>query len=182
LDQAWLSHKPYDWLTITGGRFASPFVSTDLLFSSDLNLDGIALQYQKPLPSNRDVELFGTVGIVPLEYSSDNFPSRSLDKASSEVKWLLGVQAGASWKVDERNRLRGALAYYDFRNVNGRLSSPCALYAGAEACSTDWARPAFMQKGNTLMMLRDIMLNPNDPPTPPNPSTSAWHRNSSCWT
>jgi len=163
LDQAWLSHKPYDWLTITGGRFANPFVSTDLLFSSDLNLDGIALQYQKPLPSNRDVELFGTVGIVPLEYSSDNFPSRSLDKASSEVKWLLGVQAGASWKVDERNRLRGALAYYDFRNVNGRLSSPCALYAGAEACSTDWARPAFMQKGNTLMMLRDIMLNPNDP-------------------
>ncbi|MDR3005983.1 MAG: putative porin [Acidovorax sp.] len=163
LDQAWLSHKPFDGATVIGGRFANPFVSTDMLFSSDLNLDGIALQYQKPLPSNKDLELFGTLGIIPLEYSSDSFPSRSMEKASTQVKWLLGLQAGANWKLNDSNRLRGALAYYDFRNVSGQLSTPCALYAGAEACSTDWARPAFMQKGNTLMLLRNIALNPNDP-------------------
>lgn len=169
LDQAWLAFKPMDGMTVTGGRFANPFVSTDMLFSSDLNLDGIALQYQKPLPSNKDLELFGTLGIVPLEYSSDSFPSRSQNKASTQAKWLLGLQAGANWKIDSSNRLRGALAYYDFKNVSGQLSTPCALYAGADGCSTDWARPAFMQKGNTLMLLRNIALNPNDPANTPQP-------------
>lgn len=163
LDQAWLSHKPMEGLTVIGGRFGNPFISTDTLFSGDLNFDGIAVKYEKPLPSNKDFELFGTLGLMPLEYSSDSFPSNSQHKAVSHNKWLLGVQGGASWKLDDTNRLRGALAYYDFRNVSGKVSSPCALYAGATACSTDWSRPAFMQKGNTLMMLRDIALNPSNP-------------------
>ncbi|WP_066266570.1 putative porin [Hydrogenophaga palleronii] len=163
LDQAWLSHKPMEGLTLTGGRFGNPFVSSDTLFSSDLNFDGVAVQYQKALASNKDLEIFGTVGVIPLEYSSDNFPQYSQDKATSQNKWLFGVQAGANWKLDSTNRLRGALAYYDFRNVTGKVSSPCALYAGAKSCDSDWSRPAFMQKGNTLMMLRDITLNPANP-------------------
>ena len=163
LDQAWLSHRLMDGVTLTGGRFSNPFVSSDTLFSNDLNFDGVALQYSKPLPSNKDLTLFGTIGIIPLEYSSDSFPANSLNKAASENKWLLGLQAGADWKLNDSNRLRGALAYYDFKNVSGKVSGPCALYAGAQACDTDWSRPAFMQKGNTLMLLRDIALNPADP-------------------
>jgi hypothetical protein len=163
LDQAWLSYKPTDWLKVTGGRFGNPFVSSDMLFSNDLNFDGIALQYERALAANKDVELFGTLGIIPLEYSSDSFPRTSQDKASSENKWLFGAQVGANWKLDGANRLRGTVAYYDFRNVSGEVSSPCALYAGADHCDTDWARPSFMQKGNTLMLLRDIALNPADP-------------------
>jgi Putative porin len=163
LDQVWLSYKLLDWFTVTGGRFTNPFVSTDMLFSRDLNMDGLALQYLKPMTSNKNVDVFGTLGIIPLEYLSDSTPSRSVDKASSENKWLLGIQAGANWEIDETNRLRGALAYYDFKNVEGQVSTPCALYAGADGCSTDWSRPAFMQKGNTLMTLRDITLNPASP-------------------
>lgn len=168
LDQGWLSYKPAEWVNLTAGRFGNPFVSSDLLFSNDLNFDGLAAQFDKALP-NRDVTLFGTLGLVPLEYSSDSFPSRSQNKASSEKKWLLGAQIGASWKLNNDNRLRGALAYYDFRNVSGQVSQPCALYAGADGCSTDWSRPAFMQKGNTLMLLRNIALNPLDPAGTPQP-------------
>lgn len=168
LDQGWLSYKPAEWVNLTAGRFGNPFVSSDLLFSNDLNFDGLAAQFDKALP-NRDVALFGTLGLVPLEYSSDSFPSRSQNKASSEKKWLLGAQIGASWKLNNDNRLRGALAYYDFRNVSGQVSQPCALYAGADSCSTDWSRPAFMQKGNTLMLLRNIALNPLDPAGTPQP-------------
>lgn len=164
LDQAWLSHAPLPGLTLVGGRFGNPFVSTDLLYSADLNFDGVAARFSRTLQGNRDVELFGTLGVVPLEYSNSNFPSNSQQKAKSENKWLLGAQVGANWKLDTDNRLRGALAYYDFRNVSGELSAPCALYDGrTQSCSTDWARPAFMQKGNTLMLLRNIALNPNDP-------------------
>jgi hypothetical protein len=164
LDQAWLSHAPLPGLTLIGGRFGNPFVSTDLLYSSDLNFDGVAARFSRTLQGNRDLELFGTLGVVPLEYSNSNFPSNSQEKAKSENKWLLGAQVGANWKLDTDNRLRAALAYYDFRNVSGELSAPCALYDGrTQGCSTDWARPAFMQKGNTLMLLRSIALNPNDP-------------------
>ncbi|MFT4172319.1 MAG: putative porin [Rhodocyclaceae bacterium] len=168
LDRAWLSYAPFKQLTLIGGRFEAPFVSTDLLYSSDLNFDGIAAKFDHAL-SNRDVGLFGSVGFIPLEYSSNDFPSTSMDKAGSENKWLLGVQGGARWKIDEDNRLMGAMAYYDFKNITGQVSSSCALYAGADHCSTDWSRPAYMQKGNTLMMLRDIALNPADPANTPMP-------------
>ncbi|MDP9902448.1 putative porin [Variovorax ginsengisoli] len=168
LDQMWLSHKPQEWLTITGGRFGNPFVSTDMLYSNDLNFDGIAAQFDKTL-ANKDISLFGTLGLIPLEYSSDSFPSRSQDKQSSENKWMLGAQFGANWKLDKENSVRGALAYYDFHNTEGQVSQPCALYAGAEACSTDWSRPAFMQKGNTLMLLRNIALDPANPANTPQP-------------
>ncbi|OVZ58080.1 hypothetical protein CDO44_16160 [Pigmentiphaga sp. NML080357] len=163
LDQAWLSYKPTEWLTVTGGRFGNPFFSTDTLFSSDLNFDGIAATAERPLAANPDVSLFGSLGLIPLEYSSDSFPGTSQDKMRSRNKWLIGAQVGSNWKVNEDNRLRGAVAYYDFRNISGRLSEPCALYAGADHCSSDWSRPAFMQKGNTLMLLRNIALDPLDP-------------------
>lgn len=113
--------------------------------------------------------MFGTLGLIPLEYSSDNAPSRSQAKMSSENKWLLGAQVGASWKVNSDHQLRGALAYYNFRNISGEYSQPCALYAGADGCSTDWSRPSSMQKGNSLMLLRNIALNPLDPANTPQP-------------
>ncbi|KQX90566.1 hypothetical protein ASD34_03280 [Variovorax sp. Root473] len=168
LDQMWISHKPVDWLTVTGGRFGNPFMSSDVLFSNDLNFDGIAAQFDKKL-GNKDLSLFGTLGLIPLEYSSDNSPSRSQDKMKSENKWLFGAQIGADWKINDDNRVRGALAYYNFRNISGQVSQPCALYAGADGCSTDWSRPAFMQKGNTLMLLRDISLDPLNPAGTPQP-------------
>ncbi|RWA45845.1 hypothetical protein AU476_38350 [Cupriavidus sp. UYMSc13B] len=168
LDQGWLSYRPAEWVNLTGGRFGNPFVSSDTLFSNDLNFDGIAAQFDKAIP-DKDVSLFGTLGFIPLEYSADSTPKHSQQKMKSENKWLLGAQFGASWKVNTDNRLRGALAYYDFRNVSGQVSEPCALYAGADGCSTDWTRPAFMQKGNTLMLLRNIALNPLDPANTPQP-------------
>jgi hypothetical protein len=168
LDQMWLSYKPVEWLNVTAGRFGNPFVSSDALFSNDLNFDGIAAQFDKTL-ANKDVSLFGTVGLIPLEYSSNNAPSHSQNKMGSENKWLFGAQVGANWKLNDDNRLRGAVAYYNFNNVSGKVSEPCALYAGAEGCSTDWSRPAFMQKGNTLMLLRNIALDPTNPANTPMP-------------
>lgn len=168
LDQAWIANKPTEWLKITGGRFGNPFVSSDMLFSNDLNFDGVAAQFEKKL-GNENISIFGTIGVIPLEYSSDNAPNDSLDKMASETKWLLGAQVGANWKLDERNRLRGTVAYYDFKNINGKMSDPCLIYGGATSCSTDWTRPAFMQKGNSLMLLRNIALNPLDPANTPLP-------------
>ncbi len=169
LDQAWLSHSPMTGVTLTGGRFSNPFVTSDLLFSSDLNLDGVSANFQRAWGASRSVETFATVGLIPLEYLANDFPKTSQDKTSSKNKWLMGLQAGATWKLDRSNQLRGALAYYDFHQISGERSAPCALYAGEDHCSTDWSRPAFMQRGNTIMSLREVALNPQDPANTPMP-------------
>ncbi|MFP3334511.1 DUF2827 family protein, partial [Pseudomonas sp. SIMBA_064] len=60
-------------------------------------------------------------------------PLLSMDEALERCDVLIEMSAqfGADWKIDAKNRLRGAVAYYDFQNIRGSLSSPCALYAGA---------------------------------------------------
>lgn len=162
LDQAWVSYQATPTLKFVAGRFGNPFMSTDTLFSSDLNFDGIAAQFNKRL-SGKDVTVFGTLGVIPLEYLSENTPSTSDVKSSTQNKWLLGAQVGADWKINETNRLRSAAAYYDFRNISGRVSDVCTYYSDpTQGCDTDWSRPAFMQKGNSLMLIRQFAVNPTD--------------------
>jgi len=168
LDQAYLTYRPTKWATVTGGRIANPFESTDMLFSNDLNFDGVAAIFKQPL-EGRDVTLFGTLGAFSTEYGSNGWNSSSFSEGKSEDKWLLAAQAGADWKIDNRNSVRGALAYYHFDNIAGRRASACSPRARPENCDTDWSRPAFMQKGNTLFLLRNITSNPLDPANTPQP-------------
>jgi hypothetical protein len=168
LDQAYLSYRPTDWVTLTGGRFSNPFMYTNMLYSDDLNFDGIAAVFKKPIPGHNDVSVFGTLGAFPLGYTSNaSTPDTSKDNDSNQ--WLLGAQLGVDWKINEQNRVKGALAYYDFQNIAGQQSDPCAPWAGDTECSSDGSAPAFMQKGNTLFLLRNIVPNPQDPADTPDP-------------
>ncbi|WP_133650264.1 putative porin [Paraburkholderia flava] len=164
LNKAYIAYQPTAWLNITGGRFDNPFFSSDLLFANDLEMDGLAANFRHALPADPDVTLFGTLGVFPIQYTAESFPSTSIDKAGSDTKWMFGAQFGAEWKINEQNRVKGALAYYDFQNMRGTLSSPCAVYLGAQSCSTDNEAPAFMQGGNTLIALRNIAQDPNAGP------------------
>ncbi|KVX04602.1 hypothetical protein ASL22_03745 [Alcaligenes faecalis] len=162
LDQAYLSYRPADWATIVAGRASSPFDSTDLLWSSDLNVDGISAAFKHAM-SDRPVTVFGNLGAYALEYANTPWDRNSLSEGSSENKWLLGAQIGAEWKINQRNNLRGSVAYYHFDNIAGQRSSACTLYSSSDVCDTDWSRPAFMQKGNTVFLLRDIRQWSADP-------------------
>nr|WP_235442861.1 putative porin [Caballeronia mineralivorans] len=161
LNKVYIAYQPTAWLNITAGRFDNPFFSSDLLFSNDLEMDGLAANFRHALPADPDVTLFGTLGVFPIQYTADTFPSNSLSKGSTDTKWMFGGQVGAEWKINTQNRVKGAIAYYDFQNMRGTLSSPCALYLGQTSCSTDNEAPAFMQGGNTLIALRNIVQNPN---------------------
>ncbi|RVD79606.1 MULTISPECIES: putative porin [Pseudomonas] len=167
LDQGYLNWKPTDELTLTGGRFANPFMSTDMLYSNDLNFDGVAAIFDHKL--NRDWGVFGTVGAFPVDYTNDTTTSNGFDKEESDNKWLYGAQLGAKWAINSNNRLKGALAYYRFDDIQGQRSSPCTPWAGAPGCDTDGTRAAFMQKGNSVFLLRDITPNPANPTTTPQP-------------
>ncbi|MDX9669340.1 MULTISPECIES: putative porin [unclassified Pseudomonas] len=167
LDQGYLNWKPSDELTVTGGRFANPFMSTDMLYSNDLNFDGVAAIFDHKL--NRDWGVFGTVGAFPVDYTNDTSTSNGFDKEESDNKWLYGAQIGAKWAINSNNRLKGALAYYRFDDIQGQRSSPCEPWAGAPGCDTDGSRVAFMQKGNSVFLLRDITPTPANPTTTPQP-------------
>ncbi|AZV26964.1 MULTISPECIES: putative porin [unclassified Pseudomonas] len=167
LDQGYLTWKPSDELTLTGGRFANPFMSTDMLYSNDLNFDGVAAIFDHKL--SRDWGVFGTVGAFPVDYTNDTTTSNGFDKEESDNKWLYGAQVGAKWAINSNNRLKGALAYYRFDDIEGQRSSPCEPWAGAPGCDSDGTRAAFMQKGNSVFLLRDITPNPLNPTTTPQP-------------
>lgn len=161
LDQGYLTWKATDELTLTGGRIANPFFSTDLLYSNDLNFDGVAAIFNHKL--NRDWGLFGTVGAFPVEYTNDTSTSNGFDKEESDNKWLYGAQIGANWAINGNHRLKGALAYYRFDDIEGQRSGACEPWAGAPGCDSDGSRVAFMQKGNSVFLLRDITPNPLNP-------------------
>ena len=163
LDQAWLNYKPASWASLTAGRASNPFVSTDILYSSDLNFDGVSAVFSKPLPDS-PFALRGALGAFLIENTHNSGEPGVRDihggsEGESKTKWLLGAQIGGDWKINAEQQLGAHVAYYTFRNIEGQLSEPCYWYQSV--CSTDWSRPAFMQKGNTLFYLRDLI-----PPAP----------------
>ncbi len=145
VEQAYLRYDARDgddwsWLSLWGGRTANPFVSTDLVFDSDLGFEGFAGSYRYGLssadPAGR--HLFVTLGAFPLEEV----------EISSDDKWLYAAQIGAAWRFDNRLRLHGALAYYRYENLPGvRNPLDGDLY--------DYTAPERLQKGNTLFDIRN---------------------------
>lgn len=120
------------------GRMANPFYTSDLVWDSDVGLDGIALQWADPaLPGPGRVRLFGALGAFALQ----EVQRSALNRARS--KWLYGAQIGAEWQPVPESRARIGLGLYDYRNVSGVLNEPDQTLTNATA-------PAFRQKGNTL--------------------------------
>jgi hypothetical protein len=163
LDQAYITLTPLYWTQIHFGRVPDLFMHTSLLFDDNLNFDGV-LGTARHAIGDQGLKLFGAAGVFPLDYVPNTFPANSGDKESDSSKWLYAVQAGAEFQPDALSwSVSGAVSFYDFQNVQGHLSDPCDIYAGVKQCDTDSSRPSFMQKGNTLFLIRDIVPDPSNP-------------------
>lgn len=174
LDQAYVDVKPFSWLGGTVGRMPNPFVAsvdgyklTDLVYDGDLALDGAAASARYDLFPDHGISVSGTAGAFLLDYRDGDFPASSPNKASTKTKWMFGGQGAVDWKT-KRFDWRASAAFYQFQYDRGLLSEPCALYTGLTECTTDFTRPAFMQKGNTLFLIRNILPPPGvtDYPVP----------------
>lgn len=161
LDRAYVKIQPWSFASVTLGRMANPFFSTDLMYDDDLNFDGVSAAGRYSLYADESFNVTATAGLFPLDYTGTNFPDNQLDKAESRDKYLYALQVGADY-ASEPVKLRAAAAYYDFDKVRGRLSQPCFVSFGEAQCSSDLDRPAFMQKGNTLFLLRNIAADPSN--------------------
>jgi hypothetical protein len=139
LDRAFLKAQVFPWLSVTGGRFANPFFSTDLVWDPDLAFDGVAGNLKAKF--NDKLNAFGTIGAFPLDEIQTN-SSTNLAKS----KWLYGVQGGINWKAMKNTDVKVGLAYYDYENVAGIANTNSATPYSATA-------PAFRQKGNNVFDL-----------------------------
>jgi hypothetical protein len=165
LDRGFLRYSPGDSLAVTVGRFDNPFFSpTDLVWYSQLAFDGIALQAKYEVTPG--VTPFFVAGAFPLYDSLVNFPANGTlgtgnpatpaANFPSQDKYLFAVQGGLGWKISDDTTVRFGAAYYDFDNVQGKLSNTsCDATLVANVCNTDLLRPMFAQYGNTYMTLRN---------------------------
>jgi hypothetical protein len=148
LDRAFVKAKPWEWLSISGGRMPNPFFSTDLVWDDDLNFDGVAATFNPWIRSDRSGKPFFTLGAFPLQEVESSTTNLARDK------WLYAAQAGLDWKMDANTRWRFGVAYYDYSNIEA-IADPTidGLYEYADSVLKS------RQKGNTMYEVA-----PNDNP------------------
>lgn len=149
IDRVYLNYQPLPSLSFWAGRMPNPWQSTELVFDEDLNFDGFAGQFRF---DGGALVPWATLGVFSVENAAFDFPSTNSDKIKSRDKWLFAGQLGADWKIAPQFVARGAVAYYDFKTLQGK-SSVCANQTTI-ACAADESRPGFVQKGNTMFPLR----------------------------
>jgi hypothetical protein len=162
LDQAYIKFDPVSFASATFGRMPNPFVHTDLVFDDNLNFDGVAATVRTPW-GYRGFTGALTGGAFPVGYLPGAFPTNSELKNPDRTKWLFAGQFAVNWTDGDRMNAHLAVADYYYSDIRGVLSDPCAIYTGIKQCSSDSSQPAFMQKGNTLFLLRDIVPDPANP-------------------
>lgn len=144
------SHLAF-WL----GRFDNLFMtSSEIMWDEDVALDGIAFKVDQTWNSNFKTWLSG--GAFTVFNSALNFPDNSPTKAASYDKYLFAAQFGVQFKPVEDIEVKMGIAYYDWKNIEGRLSDPFVPLNNVDAGSTDNSRPLFAQKGNTYRPIRNI--------------------------
>ena len=164
LDRAYLKYQttsdPARALTATLGRFDNPFLGTSIIWADDLGFDGVVLTIPAQIHFDGQVidsiRPFAVIGAFPVFNTDLNFSSNSNAKFASNDKWLEAAQVGLDVKIGRDLNVKLGAAYYLFTKTAGKASTAYVPYSSSDAGDTDARRPAFAQKGNTYMALRDI--------------------------
>ncbi|MEG3086716.1 putative porin [Sphingomonas sp. PB4P5] len=165
LDRANIRLNPVKDVDLVFGRFANPFWTSEILFDEDINFDGLAASVRAPVGDR--LQLFANAGAFPIFNTDFNFGSNEAGAFSSKDKYLFAGQIGAQFKPVDTVAVQLAAGYFRFDNVQGRTSSPC--FFDQDVCDTDATRPQFLQFGNSLFPIRNIVPDTADPIGSPNP-------------
>jgi hypothetical protein len=109
LDRAYANWHPkcVEGLTVLAGKMGMPFVVVnDLIWDSDVNPEGAAVQYVWKFNDNTEGFLNGG-GFWVDESGSD----------SGIAMW--GIQGGVKHKLNKDQSLTGGVTYYDYTNIEG---------------------------------------------------------------
>lgn len=147
LDRGWIQWQASTpELTVVAGRFASPYLGSDLIWPDDINFDGAALKFKHAFNDTNNV--FVNAGAFPLiEFASNTSDS-----------WLYGAQLGTQFKPGEHNQLDVGVGYYNFHGIEGQFDDRYPNEAGVDQTylSSEYKK-VVRQRGNTL-----VRINPTD--------------------
>lgn len=133
-------------LTIQAGRFGNPYVSTDLIWDSDLGFEGGALSFKTDTQDEFNPWAgFFTIGAYFLQEEA----------FFQEDKWFYGAQAGVAYEQPFGLNATLAVALYDFQHTTGVKNSLAQVDADGNGIY-DWTAPQFQQKGNTLINISPL--------------------------
>ena len=156
VDRAFLRYNALDdnhfnWLTVMGGRTPNPFFTggSEVVWDEDLSFEGIMGTVRHNLVGaelsnaigGKGPMVFGTAGMFPLQSSQG---------LSNRDKWMFGGQAGLDWGFDNQDSLKMGAAYFDYRNITGKVD-PNFTLGGIPSAEVTQSAPQFMQYGNTLI-------------------------------
>ena len=143
LDRGYVTVAASPWLDLSGGRMANPFFGTDLVWADDLNFEGFAARYAKPITP--EITAFAAAGWFPL---------RTDNPLQSSSRDLRGLQAGVNWHLAPTTDFKFGAAYYTYRGIEGQLESDDRYTSQASDYGTRYEYPAAMrQRGNTLFVV-----------------------------
>ncbi len=120
LDRAFIEGRPWDWLTVWGGRMPNPWYHTDLVWDPDLSIDGIAARLEHRIrPGTR---AFVTGGVHPIEFVDCTIASQG--RYCGRNKMLYAGQLGVMQDLGQKAAFTVAAAYYDYRNLASPFNDP----------------------------------------------------------
>ena len=125
-----------------------------MIWADDLAFDGGAVQAKYKVGNG--LTPFLTMGAFPVYNTDFSYGTYNSAKTSSYDKWLYGGQIGTDWKINQDFNFKVATAFYYFQNIQGQVSNLYIPVSSQDAGSTDASRPAFAQRGNTYIALRNI--------------------------
>lgn len=162
VDRAYLQYDFVDddkfkWLTLSGGRIKSPWVTmggeftggSELVWDTDLSFEGFVATARHRFG---DQGTMGIGGDVPMLYATIGaFPLQEFEFTQHD-KWLLGGQAGVDWVFSNQDNLNFNVAYYDFSNVTAvpNLRNNTDGRCDRSSRQSLASRPEFVQGGNSI--------------------------------
>lgn len=147
VDRAYLKVDPAEWLSVRAGRFPSPWFSSDMIWSENLNFEGLAGTVSW-FSADRTWGPFATVGWFPIKEETPGLRAR---------RTLAGAQVGSLIEMSDRTRVKLGVAYYRYDNLAGRDDSANyedqggGTYVANPVKAYRYEYPVGMrQKGNTV--------------------------------
>ncbi len=161
LDRAFIKLDPSEWASLSAGRFANPWFSTDLVWDDDLNFEGLAAGFKWPAQANRTLQPFATLGYFPVREHGGPRRARS----------MAGVQVGAQWEFSPLTRLKFGVAQYFFSGFAGQVDGDYDIVSGAGRSYGQFEYGAGLrQRGNSLFLTN----NPNEVAAGLTPDKALW--------
>ncbi len=145
--RAYLKYQPADWVTLTGGKIANPFVTTRMVWDPDINPEGLAEQFKwtfsgdapaglskdgkavAPAHEGMSVDLFANFAqFIYDDVGFENNFNTGTDPftavPNSTDRWMLGWQLGAMVHFNPTTSFQVAPAFYNYTGGGSGSAGP----------------------------------------------------------